>query len=127
MGLGEAVTVAGIGCRRGVGAEEVLAAVAAARVAVAVGGRDGLATVPGKGDEAGIAAAAARLGLPLVVVAPAGDAAVLTESRASRAATGAGSASEAAALAAAGPGARLLGPRLAVGRVTCAIAVGAGE
>ena len=34
------------------------------------------------------------------------------------------SVSEAAALAAAGPGARLFGPRIAVGRVTCAIAFG---
>jgi cobalt-precorrin 5A hydrolase len=125
MGLGEAVTVAGIGCRRGVGADEVLAAVAAAREAFAVEALDGLATLAGKRHEAGIRAASGRLGLPLLVVT-AGDAALLTESRASRAATGAGSASEAAALAAAGTGSRLLGPRVAVGRVTCAIAVGAG-
>lgn len=37
---------------------------------------------------------------------------------------GVSSVSEAAALAAAGPGARLAGPRIAVGRVTCAIAFG---
>jgi len=39
---------------------------------------------------------------------------------------GVASVSEAAALAAAGEGARLAGPRLAVGRVTCAIAFGGG-
>ena len=37
--------------------------------------------------------------------------------------TGVPSVSEAAALAAAGPGARLLGPRVAVGPATCALAV----
>ena len=50
----------------------------------------------------------------------------LSRSAASRAATGSGSASEAAALAAAGPAARLVGPRLALGPVTCAIAVAEG-
>ena len=125
MGLGEAVTIAGIGCRRGVAAAEVLAAIAAARGAFAVGAIDGLATVPGKRDEPGIAEAARRLEVPLLIVEPVEDAVLLTASRASRDASGSGSASEASALAAAGPGARLLGPRLAVGRVTCAIAIGA--
>lgn len=119
------MTVAGIGCRRGVDAAEVIAAVAAARAAHAVAGLEALATV--KRGEPALAEAARRLGLPLLVVAPesdpgADDPRLLTRSAASRAATGTGSASEAAALAAAGPGARLLGPRLAVGRVTCAIA-----
>ncbi|MBP7241027.1 MAG: cobalamin biosynthesis protein [Amaricoccus sp.] len=112
--------VAGIGCRRGVDAAEVIAAVAAARAAHAAIALDTLATL--KRDEPALAEAALRLGLPLLVVAPVDDARLLTRSDASRAATGAGSASEAAALAAAGAGARLLGPRLAVGRVTCAIA-----
>jgi cobalt-precorrin 5A hydrolase len=49
---------------------------------------------------------------------------VLTRSAASQRIAGTLSVSELAALAAAGPGARLLGPRIAVGRVTCAIAVG---
>jgi len=121
MGMGEAVTVAGIGCRRGVSVAAVLAAVEAAR-----GGRrlDALATVPAKRGEPALAEAARRLGLPLVVGAVAdGDPRLLSRSAASRATTGSGSASEAAALAAAGPGARLVGPRLAVGPVTCAIAV----
>jgi cobalt-precorrin 5A hydrolase len=121
MGMGEAVTVAGIGCRRGVSVAAVLAAVEAAR-----GGRrlDALATVPAKRGEPALAEAARTLGLPLVVGAVAdGDPRLLSRSAASRAATGSGAASEAAALAAAGPEARLVGPRLALGPVTCAIAV----
>lgn len=49
-----------------------------------------------------------------------------TRSLISQAVAGAPSVSEAAALAAVGPGGRLLGPRGVVGRVTCAIAI-AGE
>lgn len=113
--------VAGIGCRRGVGAAEVIAAVEAAR-AVHAGAFDALAVVEAKAAEPALAEAARRLGLPLLVVAPAEETRLLSRSEASRAATGTGSASEAAALAAAGPAARLLGPRLVVGRVTCAIA-----
>ncbi|HVH03584.1 MAG TPA: cobalamin biosynthesis protein [Amaricoccus sp.] len=120
--MGEAVTVAGLGCRRGVSVAAVLAAVEAAR-----GGRrlDALATVQAKQGERALAEAARQLGLPLLVGAVAdGDPRLISRSAASRAATGSGSASEAAALAAAGPAARLVGPRLAVGPVTCAIAVG---
>jgi cobalt-precorrin 5A hydrolase len=117
MGLGEAVRVAGIGCRRGVSAEEVLAALDAA------GGADALAVVALKADERGVREAAARRGLPLRVVGAAEDGRILTRSAASLAAAGTGSASEAAALAGAGPEGRLLGPRVVVGRVTCAVAV----
>ena len=123
--MGEAVrAVAGLGCRRGAPVEAVLAAVAAA-----AGGRrlDALATVPAKAAEPALAEAARRLGLPLVVAAVGeGDPRMLSASAASRAATGSASASEAAALAAAGPGARLVAPRLALGPVTCAIAVAEG-
>ena len=56
VGLGEAVRVAGIGCRRGVSAEEVLAAVAA------VGGADVMAVVRAKAEEPGVVEAAARSG-----------------------------------------------------------------
>jgi cobalt-precorrin 5A hydrolase len=51
----------------------------------------------------------------------------LSHSEASLSAAGTPSVSEAAALAAAGEGARLAGPRIAVGPVTCAIAFGGGE
>ena len=123
MGLGEAVRVAGIGCRRGVTVAEVLAALDAACGARGVS-VDALAVLPGKRGVAALGEAAARRGLPLRIaegaVAPER---LATRSAASLAATGTGSASEAAALAVAGPAARLLGPRLVLGRVTCAIAV----
>jgi cobalt-precorrin 5A hydrolase len=124
MVLGEAVTVAGLGCRRGVTAAEVLDAIDAARAAHGGPALVALATLSAKRDEPALADVAGRLGLPLLIVAPGDDGRLRTRSAASRAATGAGSASEAAALAAAGPEARLLGPRLVVGRVTCALAVG---
>jgi len=122
--------VAGIGSKKGVSAAEVIAAVEAAlkehglkRDKLAL-----LATARMKQDEAGIIAAGATMSLPLVLV----DDDVLAEmssqtiskSAASLSAAGTSSVSEAAALAAAGEGARLAGPRIAVGRVTCAIAFG---
>ena len=92
------MTVAGIGCRRGATAEEVLAAIAAARARHGLARLDALAALDRKRGETGIAEAAARLGLPLLIAEPAGDApGMLTRSAASLAATGTGSASEAAA------------------------------
>ncbi|WP_260906290.1 cobalamin biosynthesis protein [Chelativorans salis] len=89
---------------------------------------DALATAAFKADEPGIVAAAEALGLSLIPV-PHDDlkrasAGCLTRSGASLAATGVASVSEAAALAAAGEGSQLLGPRIATGNVTCAIAQG---
>jgi cobalamin biosynthesis protein CbiG len=131
MGLGQAAVrlVAGIGCRRDAPVEAVEAAVSAA---LREAGRDArelslIATLEAKAAEPGIVALSRRLGLRIVVVAQhhAAAQAVPTDSAASRAATGLGSVAEAAALAAAGPGARLLGPRQASGAATCALAEGA--
>lgn len=85
-----------------------------------------LATVARKAD--GLAGLAAALGLPVVTVAPevlAGQA-VITRSDRVAALHGTGSVAEAAALAAAGLGARLRGPRVvsADGTATAAIAEG---
>lgn len=115
--------IAGIGCKAGVGAADVLAAIDAALAAhnAARADLEALAVVPRKADEEGVAAAAEKLGLPLRVMEQAGEIATLTASERSFAATGQGSASEAAALAAAGQGGRLLGVRIAVGPVTCAL------
>ncbi|MBB5224026.1 cobalt-precorrin 5A hydrolase [Amaricoccus macauensis] len=113
--------VAGLGSQRGVTAAEVIAAVEAALPA-AGGPLDALAVLPAKASEPGIAEAARRLRLPLVITEAATETRLASHSDASIAATGAGSASEAAALGAAGPSARLLGPRIVTGRVTCAIA-----
>lgn len=107
--------VAGLGCRRGVDLGEVLAALQGA------GPVDLLAVPPAKADEPALRAAAVHLGLPLVVAEAGAFASARTLTV--TAATGAPSASEAAALAAAGPGARLTGPRRIAGRVTCAVAV----
>lgn len=122
--------VAGVGCRRGASAEDLLAAIDAAAAARAVA-RDAirlLAVLDGKSGEPGIRDAAGRLGCRLVVIdgpqALRVSTATLSVSSHSIAATGTGSASEAAALAAAGAGARLLGPRVIAGNATCALAIG---
>ena len=132
MDLGKAMLTAGIGCRRGVGEAAVVAAI---RAALAHFDADEsrllrLATGASKRDEPAIREAGRRLGVPLTLVeAPAlraAEARILTRSARSRAAAGVGSLSEAAALAAAGPDAMLLGPRLALGGVTCALAIAGG-
>lgn len=129
MVMGEAVIVAGIGSRKGVSAVEVLAAVDAALAEHGLGRKalTMLATTRMKQDEAGIIAACGTMSLPLVLVDDAvlAEMPTITRSEVSLSTTGTPSASEAAALAAAGEGARLAGPRIAVGKVTCAIAFGA--
>ena len=121
--------VAGIGCRKSVAASEIISAIAATAAAhgLQVAMLDAIAVPELKQGNNVISDAAREIGVPLSVV---GDAALrrtksslLTHSPASLAATGVGSVSEAAALAASGGGSRLLGPRLVTGNVTCAIAV----
>jgi cobalt-precorrin 5A hydrolase len=129
MGMDKAMIVAGIGSRKGVTVNEVLAAVDAALAAhgLARGDVDRLATAEVKRDEPALAAAGSALGRDLDVVGDAGLAAAsnrtLTRSQASMDKTSVPSVSEASALAAAGPNSRLLGPRVVMGAVTCAIAV----
>ena len=120
--------VAGIGCSKGVSAAQVIAAVDAALGAYGLKKTDlsALATAAMKRDEQGIVQAGQSLGLEIVIVDEdvlrAAGARTLSRSQASLEASGLPSLSEAAALAAAGEGASLLGPRVAVGRVTCALA-----
>ncbi|MBX3568528.1 MAG: cobalamin biosynthesis protein [Rhizobiaceae bacterium] len=120
--------VAGLGSRKGVTEAEVLAALHAglARYDVALADIEALAVSEDKTGEPAIHAAARSVGLVVVVIGRASlqrqSARTLTTSRASLEATGASSASEAAALAAIGERARLLGPRVATGPVTCALA-----
>ena len=123
--------VAGIGCRTGVALEDVLAGLEAMLAACGLEAEqlDALATIPARRDEKALQEAARHFGLPLVVPA-AEDLAnmvTLTASPASIAATGLGSACEAAALAAAGPGAFLRYPRLVAGNITCALAISKEE
>lgn len=119
--------VAGIGCRAEVRAESLESA-----LSLAAEGRapDRIATVDARAGLLVLRDFADRLGVELVAV-PGRDLAAqttLTRSEASLKAHGIGSVAEAAALAAAGPGATLLGPRVVpVDRLaTCALAV-AGE
>ncbi len=120
--------VAGIGCRAGVAADVVQAAVAAALRETGRAAADItlLATSTAKSAETGLVAAAAALGVRLLAVPDdamlAAAPRCLTDSPRVRALTGLPSVAEAAALAAAGPGARLLAPRSAVGGATCALA-----
>jgi cobalt-precorrin 5A hydrolase len=132
MGLGEAMIVAGVGCRKGTAAAEIEAAITAAlaRAGLGIAAVHLIATSAAKGDEPGIAAAANSIGVPLVVVAQAELAAagerVTTRSERVLALTGVSSVAEAAALAVGGPAARLIGPRIAVGPATCALADSGG-
>ncbi len=120
--------VAGIGCRKGVSVDDVLAAVDGALARYARLRKDlrCLAAPALKQSEPVLTPAATALGIPLQFVDDhdlrAASPRLLTHSVASLAVTGVESASEAAALGAAGPESRLLGPRIVVGAVTCALA-----
>src|SRR5262245_66056158 len=73
MDVVEAVIAAGIGCRKGAGAAEIEAAIAAAleRAGRPLAKIDLMATSTGKRAEKGIAEAAAARGVRLVFVTPA--------------------------------------------------------
>jgi cobalt-precorrin 5A hydrolase len=128
MGLGEAVIVAGIGCRKGASAAQVDAAIenALERAGRPLARLDLMATAEGKREEAGIAEAASARGLKLILVAQAdleiAAARGATWSQRVLALAGVPSVAEAAALAAGGPRARLILPRIVIGPVTCALA-----
>jgi cobalt-precorrin 5A hydrolase len=130
MGLGEAMIVAGIGCRKAILAAQVESAIEAAlRHNQIEGHRLDVIAVPAvKGREAGIVAAAAARGVLLVLIAQdaleEADLRTLTRSARSMDTLNVQSVAEAAALAAAGPNSRVLAPRLAIGPVTCALAEG---
>lgn len=121
--------VAGIGSRKGVSIEDVLAAIETALEThgLAMTALSALATATRKKDEDAIAAAGRALNLPVIIVDDAALQAVSTDtlshSDLSQELAGTPSVSEASALAVAGKGARLLGPRTVLGPVTCAIAI----
>lgn len=119
-----AVIVAGFGYRAGAAAASLAEAFAQA------GGHADALAAPA--DKAGgvLAEFAARVGLPVIAVTPEALRAVDTHTQSApvRALRGVGSVAEAAALAAAGPGARLIETRVVAGdrMATCALAEGAG-
>jgi len=121
--------VAGVGCRKGASADDIGAVIGAAlaRAGFATRALDLIAAPELKRGEHGVAAAAAALGVPLVLIAEADLKAAGTraETRSERvlALMGISSVAEAAALAGGGLTARLILPRVAVGSATCALAV----
>jgi cobalt-precorrin 5A hydrolase len=121
------VIVAGIGCRTEVTAEAILALL---RTATRVAAPDALAVPVFRQDEPGIAQAMATLGLPVLWIERAAlrgeQGRCLTRSARAEAEIGLSCVAEAAALSGAGPGSRLILPRIAGGGVTCALAEGAG-
>ena len=118
----------GVGCRAGVSAETIAALIRRTLLAYdAPEGERRMFTLADKAQEPGLVAAARAvraplIGLPLSALERQGDA-ILTPSVAARARFGAPNVAEAAALAGAGAGARLLGPRLSEGGATCAVAL----
>lgn len=121
--------VAGIGSRKGVSVEDVLAAIETALEAhgLAMTALSALATAALKKDEKAISAAGRALNLPVIIVDDAAlqsvPSGMLSKSDLSQELAGTPSVSEASALAVAGAGAKLLGPRTVLGPVTCAIAI----
>jgi cobalt-precorrin 5A hydrolase len=118
----------GVGCRAGVPGD-ALAALARRALAEyeAPDGERRMFTLAAKADEPGLIEAAWLIGAaltPLPLEALQAQASrVLTPSRAAQSRFGAPNVAEAAALAGAGAGGRLLGPRLAADGATCAIAL----
>lgn len=117
--------VAGIGCRPGCPGTDIVAAVRAC-MAMATREADALAVPYFRAGLPAVAEAADILMLPLVSV-PHGaladaQARCRTRSEAALRATGIASVAEGAALAAAGPDAVLLQPRVVRGGATCALA-----
>jgi cobalamin biosynthesis protein CbiG len=115
--------VAGLGCRRGCTAADLVAAVRLAERSAGLAA-GALAAPQFKAHEDGLHAAAAALGLPLLLVDEGAMRAVQprcpTRSDVALATTGLASVAEGAALAASGG--RLVLRRVAVGGATCALA-----
>jgi cobalt-precorrin 5A hydrolase len=124
--------VAGLGFRRGTPSQEIEKVIGRALAVhgLAWGQLDALATETTKGTERGIRETGERLRLRLILCATTEMQAVvrraLTVSARVAHLKGVPSVAETAALVAAGRGARLLGPRVANDRATCAIAIGDG-
>jgi len=133
MALAEALSrlvAIGVGCRAGVQGEAIAALVRRALEELkAPEGQRRLFTLVDKAAEPGLIDAARRLRAPLTALPLAAleaeEARILTRSRAAERRFGMASVAEAAALAGAGPGGHLLGPRLKADGATCAIALSA--
>jgi cobalamin biosynthesis protein CbiG len=122
------IVAIGVACRAGVRGEAIAAL---ARRALAQAGEPegevAMFTLAAKADEPGLVEAERLLGatltaLPLAALKAQAER-ILTPSPSAQARFGAPNIAEAAALAGAGEGGRLLGPRLAADGATCAIAL----
>ena len=115
----------GVGCRRDCPAGAIEAVVKQACLGLQLAGA-AFFTLEAKRDEPGLLQAAATFGLPITFLSldamQPGLAGAVTRSGRVEAAVGIASVAEAAALAGAGPGARLLVPRIAQSGATCAVA-----
>jgi cobalt-precorrin 5A hydrolase len=118
----------GLGCRAGVKGEAIAALARRALAELrAPDGERRVFTLAAKADEPGLIEAARLIGAPLTPL-PLGalkaeTSRILTPSKPAQSRFGAPNVAEAAALAGAGAGGRLLGPRLAADGATCAIAL----
>lgn len=117
--------IAGLGFRRDCPADDLIAVVH--RAATQRGRQvDALAVPDFKADEVGVQDAARTLALPLIRIARAAlhgaQGRCLTRSEIAREASGFASVAEACALAAVGDAGRLILPRIANARATCALA-----
>ena len=126
------VVAIGVGCRAGV-AGEAIAGLARRALAEAglPEGEVGMFTLDAKADEPGVVEAARLLRakltpLPLAALKAQADR-ILTPSTAAQTRFDAPNIAEAAALAGAGEGGRLLGPRLKADGATCAVALSIGR
>ncbi len=122
----------GIGCRRGASQAAIAAMIEQALAeARSLGESVRLFSIAAKRDEAGLIGAAQALDLPLeflsVHALRAVEDKIATPSQRAQAAFGVASVSEAAALAGAGRGARLIAPRMVGDGVACAVAQGSGR
>ena len=121
----------GIGCKKGCASDDIVALVMRAVLQLGTSSVDArLFSIEAKRDEVGLREAARALALPLQYFSAERlaleSSRLLTRSAATRARFGIDSVAEAAALAGAGFGSKLVAPRLAQNGATCAIAVGVG-
>lgn len=121
---------AGIGLRAGASEADILACLDRTLAAAGLGAGmvRRFATLASRLDESGLVAAARTRQAELVAIPDEAlkgfEASCATRSTRIASLYGVGSVAEAAALAAAGPGATLIQPRVATDRVTCALARG---
>ena len=120
----------GVGCRAGVSGEAIAALVRRALAeSGAPAGERKIFTLAAKAEEKGLVEAARLVGVALTPLPleslQAQATRVLTNSAIVQSRFGVPAVAEAAALAGAGAGGRLLGPRLAANGATCAIALSA--